>query len=92
MFNSDFWAVSGEKFVSSQFNRFDGRPQSVAGNVPESGCEKCDHDSGDRRYQNAPLIGYRREPVSKIEEYVVIAAIFGGLGYLAYLAFKDVTR
>ncbi len=38
------------------------------------------------------VIGYRREPVSRIEEYIVTAAIFWGLGYLTYLAFKDVAR
>ncbi len=41
---------------------------------------------------DAVVVGYRREPVSRIEEYIVTAAIFGGLGYLTYLAFKDVAR
>lgn len=59
--------------------------------LPQRISEISDDASSSRRDQSAPLIGYRREPVSRIEEYIVTAAIFWVIGYLAYLALKRET-
>ena len=65
----------------SQFLHF------VAG-LPQGPGEPSNKGSGHGRNERAPVISSRREPPSRIEDYIVTSTILGGICYFAYLAFK----